>query len=65
MHDDTYIDENAKGYVYCYDKSKFQETEKGSMQFVCYKPLKPEMVVEVYYTDYKELFENVVKEVSV
>lgn len=59
LKNSTYIDENAKGYIYCFDKSKFKETEKGSMQYVCYQNLKPEKIFEVNYKDYKDLFESV------
>ena len=64
MHNSTYIDDSAKGYIYCYDKTKFIETEKNSAQFVSYQPLKPERIVEVYYKDFKDLFVNVEKQVS-
>lgn len=58
LHDDTYIEEDSKGYLYCFDKTKFEPTEKGSAQYVCKKPLKPELILEVAYKDFKENFIN-------
>ncbi len=52
----TYIDESAKGFIYCFDKSKFQETQKGSNQYVCYEEIEPEIIFEIEYIDYKDLF---------
>lgn len=56
LHNKTYIDDNAYGYVYCFDKSKFKPTREGSSQFVCEENIVPEMVVKVWYKDFKELF---------
>lgn len=56
LRDDTYIDENAKGYLYCYDKTKFKPTSEGSSQYVCFKELKPKKVFEILYKDFKDLF---------
>ena len=59
LKNSTYIDENAKGYIYCFDKFKFRETEKGSRQFVCYENLKPETIFEICYKDFKDFFVSV------
>lgn len=64
LRDSTYIDENAKGYIYCYDKSKFQETKHGSSQFVCFHDLAPQRIIEVEYKDYKDLFVSDKKEME-
>lgn len=57
----TYIDENAKGYLYCFNKTKFKETQKGSNQYVCYEEIEPEIVFEIAYVDYKDFFINIEK----
>ena len=62
LRDDTYVDDNAKGYLYYYDKSKFKPTSQGSAQHVCMEELKPLMVVEIKYKDYSDLFVRVKKE---
>lgn len=59
LRNGTFIDENARGYVYCFDKTKFLETEKGSAQYVCYEELEPEMILEIEYIDYQDLFVNI------
>lgn len=62
LRDDTYIDENAKGYLYCYDKTKFKPSSEGSAQHICTEELKPLKVVEIEYKDYADLFVSVKKE---
>ena len=62
LRDDTYVDDNAKGYLYCYDKSKFKPTSQGSAQHVCMEELKPIKVFEIEYKDYVDLFVSVKKE---
>ena len=64
LSDETYIAEDAKGYLYCFNKTHFRETEKGSVQYVSKQELKPELVVEVYYKDFKNNFikEELIKE---
>lgn len=56
LRDDTYIEEDAVGYIYCFDKKYFAEVEKGSPQYVCKKAIKPEHIFKVEYKDFKEHF---------
>lgn len=62
LRDDTYIDESSKGYLYCYDKTKFKPTSEGSAQYVCLEELKPVKVFEIEFKDYMDLFVSVNKE---
>ena len=55
----THIAEDAKGYLYCFDKKHFQPTTEGGRQYVCKYPVAPEIVSEVEYKDYMDLFEVV------
>ena len=61
----TYIDDKAKGFLYCFDKSKFQETKKGSNQYVCYDAIDPEEIFEIEYIDYKDLFIKIEKTIEI
>lgn len=54
--DGTYIDESAKGYLYCFEKSKFKPTHKNSTQYVCFTEIKPLKIFEINYKDYADLF---------
>lgn len=53
------IDENAQGYLYCFDKRSFTPTEPGSVQCVSKKGLIPEIIYIVDYKMVKHLFEMI------
>ena len=56
LYDQTYIDKDDFGYIYCFEKSHFEQTSPGGNQFVCKTPLQPKRVIKVYYSDFKDLF---------
>ena len=58
LEEGTYIDENAFGYIYCFNKNKFEPTAPGSHQQVCKQQLTPEKIFKVYYKQFTELFQQ-------
>ena len=56
---DTRIAEDAKGYLYCFNKNGFKPTAKGSRQYVCQEAIAPEIIAQVEYKDYQDLFVGV------
>lgn len=58
LNNNTYIEENAKGYIYCFNKKHFKPIEKGSSQYVCKYELCPEYVFEIKYKDFKDCFKK-------
>lgn len=59
LHGETYIDDNAQGYIYCFDKNNFEQIKENDVQYVCYKELEPLCVHKIFYKDYKNLFKKV------
>ena len=56
LHGETFIEEDAFGYVYCFDKQRFKPTREGTSQHVCYEQIQPSVVYKVYYKDFKNSF---------
>lgn len=58
LHDKTYIEDNAFGYIYCFNKVEFNPIKDGSVQYVCKHNLNPVLIYKIYYKDFKELFKK-------
>lgn len=51
------IDLDAKGYLYCFKKENFVATKDGGIQFISKTPQNPEIVLELEFKDFSQLFE--------
>ena len=58
LEEGTYVDEDAFGHIYCFDKTKFEPTAPGSHQQVCKKQLAPAKIYKIYYKQFSELFQQ-------
>lgn len=56
LEDGTYINEDAFGYLYCFEKAQFTPTEEGGHQYVCNKPLKPTKIYKIHFKQFSNQF---------
>lgn len=59
LHDDTFVDNDACGYIYCFEKEEFHSIKECGVQYVCDHELEPIKIYKIFYKDYKELFKNI------